>query len=78
MDKKYIQDNMVSGKIPKEPLYDFQSGKVLEYKNAKWVEVGNIKDRLAPKTLVYNKILKKLFFYKEDGIGGNNVVYIEF
>jgi hypothetical protein len=78
MDKKYIQDNMVSGKIPKEPLYDFQSGKVLEYKNAAWVEVGNIKDRLAPKTLVYNKILKKLFFYKEDGIGGNNVVYIEF
>lgn len=78
LDKKYIQDNMISGKIPKEPLYDFPTGKVLEYKNGKWTVVADIKDRLAPKTLVYNKILKKLFFYKEDGKDGKNVVYIEF
>lgn len=77
-DRRYIQDNMVNGKFPKEPLYDFPAGKILEYISGSWQITGNIKDKLAPRTLVYNKILKKLFFYKEDGTNGNNVTYIEY
>ena len=77
-DRRYIQDNMVNGKFPKEPLYDFPAGKILEYISGSWQVTGNIKDKLAPRTLVYNKILKKLFFYKEDGTNGNNVTYIEY
>ena len=69
---------MVNGKFPKEPLYDFQTGKILEYISGSWQATGNIKDKLAPRTLIYNKILKKLFFYKEDGTNGNNVTYIEY
>lgn len=77
-DKSYLQDNMLAGRLPREPLYDFPTGKILEYVSGSWKVTGDIKDKLRAKTLVYNKALKKLFFYKEDGLNGNNVVYVEF
>lgn len=57
--------SLISQNIIKDTLiYDFQSKKILEFKNNAWTVKGSLE--LPNYSIIFNKVSKKLFYYEND------------